>query len=347
MHTRTKIVTAIAIVAVLLTSISIYSLPRLATEQGTPCVTCHVQPDGGGMRNEYGHHSVGFNELTLQSTKRLFTPYKFRPVISENLGYGLDYRMLYLERGDFFRMQTDFYLSLELLDGFSYNLTVGPSNIKYSNLLIKLKDSKYWIRVGRFYPAYGLSDPDHNAYVRTVPQLAPELAVDGISVGGRFFGGSNIFVEFYEPGGQRVATLHSFRAGRLGPVGFLTGLSWRQSEEVNGSYRNFPIARSLFGGLSYDRFTLLAEAGSVGKGNEQKVFYTQLATRIVWGLYLLSEYNYHDPDWDVRSGTNQFYRLSLEFFPVPFVELRPSLTYNAEGPREEEVDWFIQLHLHY
>ncbi len=335
------------LVTVLLTSISLHSLPRLAVDHGTPCVSCHIQPDGGGMRNEYGHYSVGFNELTLQSTKKLFAPYKFRPVLTENLGYGLDYRMLYLERGEFFRMQTDFYLHLALLQGVSYDLTMAQSNVKFSYLLVKLRNEHYWFKVGRFYPAFGLRDPDHTSFVRTVSQLAPELAVDGISAGGRFFGGSNIFLEFYEPGGQRVLTLHSFRAGVLGPFGFLTGLSWRQSEKVDGSYRNYPIAKSIFGGLSYDRFTLLMEAGAVGKANQQRTFYSQLSARVLWGLYLIGEYNFYDPDWGHQTGTNQNYKASLEFFPVPFIELRPSLVYNAEGDRQDLVDWFIQLHIHY
>ncbi len=347
MITSKRIAVILAAVTIILTSISVHSLPRLATEQGAACISCHVQPDGGGMRNEYGNHSVGFNELTLQSTKRYFTPYKLRPRLTQNLSFGLDYRMLYLERGEFFRMQSDLYLSLEMLQGVSYNLTFSQTDVKFSYLLIKLKDETLWARIGRFYPAFGLRDPDHNAFTRTVPLLTPELAVDGISLGGKFFGGSNIFLEFYEPGGQRVATLHSFRAGNLGPFGFLTGLSWREAEAINGSYRNFPIAKSIFGGLSYDRLTLLLEAGSVGKGNDQRTFYSQLAARVTWGLYLLAEYNYHDPDWSRKNGTNQKYAFSIECFPIPFIEFRPSLVYYSEGLRAEHVDWFIQMHVHY
>jgi hypothetical protein len=332
---------------VLLTTISIYSIPRLSLEHATPCVTCHVSPNGGGMRNEFGNFAVSYNELCLQSTKKLVAPYRLKPRLSDNLTYGLDYRMLYLDEGRFFRMQTDLYLSAELLKHVSYNLTFGQTDVKDSYLMFKFKDEHYWLKMGRFYPAFGLRDQDHNAYVRSVPLLGPELNVDGISLGGNFFNGSNITFEFYEPDGQRVTTLHSFRAGALGPVGFLTGLSWRESEAVAGSYRDFPIAKSVFGGLSYDRFTVLGEYGQVGKANEQRTIYAQLASRIVYGLYFLSEYNFHDPNWSVKSGANEFWRFSFEFFPIPFVELRPAITYNGEGPRKDQVDFFVQLHVSY
>lgn len=347
MSLKPKIIIGACAAVVALTSISIQSLPRLSAEHATPCLSCHISPNGGGMRNEFGHHSVAYNELSLQRTKAYFEPYSFKPRLSDNLTFGLDYRLLYLEDGRFFRMQTDFYLALELLRNITYNLTFGSAGVKDSYLLTKFRGENYWLKIGRFYPAFGMRDPDHTAFVRSVPFLAPELMVDGISVGGNFFNGSNITLEFYEPNGQRVGVFHSFRAGALGPVGFLTGVSWRESERLAGGYGAFPIAKSAYGGLAYGRFTGLAEFVAVGKGNEQRAFFAQLATRIVHGLYFLGEYSFHDPDSDFKSGTNEFVRLSCEFFPVPFVELRPSATIITAGTRYKQVDYLVQLHLNY
>jgi hypothetical protein len=332
----------------LLTTISVYSLPRLSAEHATPCVTCHTNPNGGGMRNEFGNFAVAYNELCLQSTKKLVEPNKFRSRLSDNVTFGLDYRHLYLiDQERTFRMQTDFYLAIALLRNVSFNLALGQSSVKDSYLMFKFRDESYWIKAGRFYPAFGLRDPDHNAYVRTVPLLGPELNVEGLSVGGNLFNGSNITLEICSPNGQTVATLHSFRAGSLGKFGFLTGLSWRQAEELTDGYRDFPIAKSLFGALNYDRFTLLGEVGAVGKGNEQRTLYAQMASRLLWGLHFLSEYNFHDPNWAVKSGSNEFWRFSLEFFPIPFVEIRPSATIVGAGPRKNQVDYFVQLHVSY
>jgi hypothetical protein len=333
----------------LLTSLSLYSLPRLAAERGAPCVRCHVNPNGGGMRNEFGH-ATAYNDLCWQQTKKYFEQFKSSPKLTDYVTYGLDYRMLYDKDLNFFRMQTDFYLSLELLKHTAFNFTISPANMKDSYLLLKLKDDRYWLKAGRFYPAFGLRDPDHTTYVRTVPQLGSEQTLDGVSVGGNFFNGSNITLEFYQPDKQKIVTLHSFRAGYLGPFGFLTGISWRQSQDMQSSnaYRGFPIAKSFFGGLSYDHFTALAEVQAVGKGNEQRVFYAQLEAKALDGLYFLTEYNFHDPDWAHKSGSNQFYRFSCEFFPVPFVEIRPSATLEkARGQSEFTSRYFVQLHVNY
>lgn len=48
---------------------SAVSFPKLAVEQGTTGVKCHVNPNGGRARNEYGNHAVGFNEFCRPSTK--------------------------------------------------------------------------------------------------------------------------------------------------------------------------------------------------------------------------------------------------------------------------------------
>lgn len=348
MTSKFRVLAVLFSLFVLLATISVYSLPRLSAEHATPCITCHISPNGGGMRNEFGNYAVAYNELCLQSTKKLVEPNTLRPRLSDNVTFGVDYRHLYLiEQNRTFRMQTDFYLAIQMLRNVSYNLTFGPSAVKDSYLMLKLRDERYWIKAGRFYPAFGLRDPDHNAYVRAVPLLGPELGVEGLSLGGNFFSGSNITLEVYAPNGQNVATFHSFRAGSLGPVGFLTGLSWRQSQRVDGGYRDYPIAKSFFGGVNYDRFTFTGEVGAVGKGNEQRTLYAQLASRLMWGLYLLGEYNFHDPDWATKSGSNEFWRFSFEFFPIPFVEIRPSATIAGEGPLKNRVDYFVQLHVSY
>jgi hypothetical protein len=334
---------------VALTSLSLFSLPRLAAEHGAPCVTCHVSPNGGGMRNEFGH-ATAYNELCLQQTKKYLESFKSSSRLTDNVTYGLDYRLLYDKDVNFLRMQTDFYLSLELLKHTTFNFTLAPSNMKESYLLLKLKDNTYWLKVGRFYPAFGLRDPDHQAFVRTAPKLGSELTLDGISVGGNFFNGSNITVEFYQLDKQKIATFHSFRAGNLGPLGFLTGISWRQSQDMgdDNPYRGFPIAKSFFGGVSYNRFTALGEVQAVGKGNEERAFYAQVEGRVIDGIYLLTEYNFHDPDWAHKTGSEQFYRFSCEFFPVPFVEIRPSATLEKPlGQSKFTSRYFVQLHVNY
>jgi len=229
---------------------------------------------------------------------------------------------------------------------FSYNLTVNPGDIKESFGFASAADGRYWIKAGRFYPSFGLRNADHNAFTRMVPGLAPELTLDGLALGAKI-SGVNLSVEHYQPGEQAVGVFHAYRAGVLGPLGYLAGISYRQSEKIGQTHGSFPIAKSLFGGVNYDRFTLLGEFNTVGERNDQQQSFAQLTTRLIYGLYLIGEYNFHDPDSKFKTGVEEFYRFSIEFFPVPFVELRPSFTTYTDGPRQDYTEFFLQLHLNY
>ena len=84
-----------------------------------------------------------------------------------------------------------------------------------------------------------------------------------------------------------------------------------------------------------------------GRSPDQLAFYAGLTTRIEHGLYLLAEYSFYDGNRDVQAGVDEFVRLSLEVFPLPYVELRPSYTRYTRGPLDGEEDWFLQFHIGY
>ena len=45
---------------------SLFALPRFSVEETTSCFSCHVNPTGGGMRNDYGSNVYNLDELTLR-----------------------------------------------------------------------------------------------------------------------------------------------------------------------------------------------------------------------------------------------------------------------------------------
>ena len=138
-----------------------------------------------------------------------------------------------------------------------------------------------------------------------------------------------------------------FRTGYDNSLSFLAGFSARISEEQNGSNGAFPHTKGIFGGLSYDRFTLLGELDLAGKANDSLLVYAGLTTRIIYGLYLIAEYNFFDNDRDLASEVNEFLRFSLEFYTIPFVQFRPSYTYYTSGPLDGEDNFFLQFHVGY
>lgn len=334
------------IALLILSSASLYSLPRLATEHAEACKTCHVNPNGGGARTEYGNHSVAFNELCLPQTKKLVEKKFRKPRLSESLLIGFDTRHLILESGRIFRMQTDVYVTVEPIEDFFYSFRFWEDGINENYALLYFDKQKYYLKLGRFAPAYGLRIADHKTYVRENLGFGSNFYLDGISIGAELKG-INLVGEIFNPNERMVGSLHIFRPGFLDPISYLLGISLRMSETVNGSNGAFPHTRALFGGLSYNRFTLMGEIDLAGKSNDSLLTYIGLTSRIEYGLYLIAEYNYFDPNLNSKSGTEENLRLSLELYPFPFFQLRPSYTYYTGGPLKGEDNFFLMVHFGY
>ncbi len=319
----------------LLATASLYSLPRLSAEQAVACKTCHINPNGGGARTEFGNHSVAFHELCLPQTKKLVEKRFNKPRLSESVLIGFDTRYLVFENGLVFRMQSDVFVTFEPFKEFYYHVRFWENGVKENYTLLYFDHQKYYIKAGRFAPAYGLRTDQGSSFY-----------IDGLSLGAEVKD-ANVVVEIFNPGGRLVRGLHIFRAGYLNPISYLTGLSVRISEEINDSTGAYPHTRGIFGGISYDRFTLLGQIDLAGKGNDSLITYAELTTRLEYGLYFITEYNFFDPNRHLKSGADEFVRLSLELYPLPYVLLRPSYTYYTRGILEGEDDFFLMFHVGY
>ena len=329
---------------------TVASLPRFSTEKADSCRSCHINPNGGGMRNEFGNFSMAFNELVLPQTKKYLESSFRSPRLAPSLTVGFDSRYLVLEGGRVFRMQTDAYLNLEPTDYSNYQLRIGEDPYgdfraveSYGQFTIA---KRHYVRFGRFAPAFGLRVEDHKSYVRERTGNGSNIYFDGLSLG-TTINNANYAVEVYRVSDHTILGLHSFRAGVIGPATYLAGFSMRfdRSEPTAGTA--LPDSRSLFGGFAYGRFTLLGECSLSGKSPDAMASYVGLTTRLEYGLYLLGEYNYYDPDRHIVSGTDEFYRFSLEIYPIPYFQLRPSYTTYTSGARDGENEFFLQIHFGY
>ena len=45
---------------------SLFALPRFSVEESSSCLNCHINPTGGGMRNDYGTNVYNLDELTIR-----------------------------------------------------------------------------------------------------------------------------------------------------------------------------------------------------------------------------------------------------------------------------------------
>ncbi len=330
----------------LLATASLYSLPRLSAEQAVACKSCHINPNGGGARTEFGNHSVAFHELCLPQTKKLVEKRFNKPRLSESVLVGFDTRHLVFENGRIFRMQTDAFVTFEPFKEFYYHLRFWENGINENYALLYFDKQKYYLKIGRFAPAYGLRMDDHKSFVREHLGFGSNFYSDGLSLGAEI-NGINFVGEMFNPDDRFVGIVHIFRPGYLNPFGYLAGLSVRVTETVNASNSTYPHTRGIFGGISYDRFTLSGEIDIAGKGNDSVLTYASLNTRIEYGLYFVAEYNFFDPDKHTTSSVEEFVRLSLELYPLPYVQFRPSYTYYTRGILQDEDDFFLMFHVGY
>lgn len=345
----------------LLMAVTAVSFPRFAAEHGEACKSCHVNPNGGGARTEYGISTTAFNELCLPQTKKLVAKKYVNPRIGNALIVGFDNRNLVFDDGRIFRMQTDLFLTVEPLKNLFYHVRIGEfsgiGDVYESYALLTLKDTKYWFKIGRFYPAFGLHNEDHNSFNRARINLAPLNYLDGISVGGEFYGvnvSAEVFnqSQFGDVGSyqQGIYGLHLYRAGSINPkMGYLAGASARFSEAKGGTNGQFPIAQAFFGGLNYDRFTALGELDFAGKTSDTIITYASLTTRIEYGLYLVGEYNHFNGNRNGAADIDEFYRLGLQIYPLPYIQFVPTFTRYTQTPPagKGRNEFFLMVHFGY
>ncbi len=329
----------------LLIASSAVTYPRLSVEHKAPCKNCHISPNGGGMRTEFANYAVALNELTLPSTKKIAVKNYKGPRLSESVTFGFDTRHLIFDDGTLFRMQTDFFANLELFENMNYTLRFSETGITENYGMLTFDKQKHYVRFGRFAPSFGLKQSDHKSYSRERLGHGSLNYLDGLGVGVDL-SGVLVNAEFLSYGQQSLFLGHVMKNFHLNSFGLFAGASVQLPEEEIGHDR-FRQAKAIFGGLSYDRFTLMGEVDFVGNSSDTLISYLNFTSRIEYGLYFITEYNFFDGDRDVADGTEEYYRFSVELYPISFFQIRPSYTYYTEGALKDETDFFVQVHFGY
>jgi hypothetical protein len=177
----------LATLGALATPVAAHALPRFAARTGMDCRQCHVSASGGGVRTRYG--SAVFQQLLLPASLgdalgagELGLP---SPQLTDWLTVGTDVRTAYLysapQRGrtpdeapatqsSFFLMQADLYTAAALGPHVRVVLDVGVYSgfEAWAQLRARAEpsDVDVWLKVGRFLPAFGVRDANHDLYTR-------------------------------------------------------------------------------------------------------------------------------------------------------------------------------------
>lgn len=335
----------------LLSGVALYSsaesLPRFSAEQGVACTQCHFTPSGGAMRNEFGHYTMSVNELTLQSTKKkLIKSYK-GPRISEAVIIGSDLRYRMRDEGQVERYQTDFYVSVESFAHTFFNLGFNSSGIDESYLLVTNEARSWFVQGGRMYPQFGLRLEDFTAFVKQRTAIFHRVALEGASFGATV-GNTNLSVSYFSSGEQNIYFANINGARYLGKFGIMGGLSARFSEELEtGGHGNAFAVKGAYAGIGYRGHSLLFEGDLIGESNDSYAIYIGGTFRVIPGLFGKLDYHFYDPDRRIVSGVESFTRASIEFWPMPFVEINPGVTFYTDGTLDGDREFELRVHLAY
>lgn len=324
---------------------------------GLACGDCHINPTGGGMRNQHGRE-VMLDLLPMVKEDHA----EFEEMIhwGKNVAIGGDFRFMYLHsqkestasvKNAFFPMQTDLYIAVSPTDHLTLYLQDGRGGPReYFGLFQKLPYNAYF-KFGRFIPPYGLKLDDHTSFIREKLQLGAldqDAGVEAGFVKGYFFGHAAAING--NPGSE---TDDNDKKGFSGTAGFRSPhLTMGGSYYVN---HGLDDERTYAGGYAMAhvwRFSWLGEWDMVrvadlnlGTRMTGFVIYQELDFSPADGVVLKAKYDRYDPDRTEPDDELQRVTAGADFYPYPYTEVSAQYRRNLERPALQNDQWLVLMHL--
>ena len=357
-----------------------YTIPRYSARYGQDCNLCHVNPAGGGQRTTYATQYIVPKEMAWLKLSDS-TMAAIDPQLSKAVTIGADARTLYMRSDlgpndfvqtlppdNFFQMQGNLYLTLQLTDRFSlyFDKGIGPTSSTLELFgLGYILPATGWVKVGRFTPDFGWRTPDHTAFVRQYMGFIPPFQTDvGIEAG---INPGNLVLSAAVLNGNLGSTqdnddrmeltgraLYRMSAGRLGFAVGGSGLWNRQFDREQ-------TAGGPFGYFNFKPFTWTWEADfsqfkDLAQATDSTSFFTshELAVQFRQGFDLKGTIDVYDPDTDGNTGKRVRYGFGAESMLYPFVRLEAmaylyrNLDESGISYPESEYSQFVgQVHFFY
>ncbi len=334
------------------------ALPIYASREGRTCVSCHYDPNGGGMRNDFGF-------LYCKNRHGLDTEQKWAsvtvdPRINEWISLGMDTRVLYIAShtdggrtlglSTFFPMQGQLNIALTPHDNLtvvaSRGIVIDSDAYVARELYGLIHGFPYALygKVGRFRLPFGLRQDDHTSYIRSVDFLpynsqADDAGIELGAAGTKYFGQLSFTNGSGTISGERAQTF----AGKVGMAGqhLAAGISgFHQFLESSAASDDRWAAYAM---STWERFTALGELGggqttsqdSLGARRLYAAF-AELDYRAARGINIRTKYDVLDPNRDLSGDRFRRWLIEVDVAPVPFTELKLSFRVHDESVDYEE-----------
>lgn len=350
-------------------------IPRFALQGGNNCISCHINPTGGEMRNDKGWN-MSRKGLTMSSPDQDF---KMSNKIGENIRFGLDIRgqvlgtLGKLKRIDFQDMSGVLYTNVDLSEQINVFAKYDFENSLWEGYgVAHILPNNGYVKGGTFIPNFGIRLDDHTAYTRggdlgfiTNKKLGfmydPYYEETGVEVGLYISDYAFLTASVGRPIGRPVQPLLNNDPSYTARLQFNPSLT----EDINllfgGSFHRFrstftqpkSIANMYggFAGIGFGNFTLLAEY-DIAKSylitdSLSNALMIEAAYKITKGLEAVVRYDRFDPSAHTANDDHSRIVLGVDIFPLPFVEIVPQYRIQMEHPSVDNDAFNIEFHFFY
>ena len=338
------------------------ALPLYASREGTKCASCHFDPNGGGMRNDFGfnydknRHSMG-EEARWDSVD-------ITPQLNPWIRLGMDTRVMYvathtdgisgLSTSTFFPMQGNLRVAITPHEHLavigSHGIVIDapgfPTPYVARELYGMIRELPHgaFVKIGRFRIPFGLRQDDHTSFTRVPEFLSYDSQKEdaGISAGSV---GKHGWLEFSFTNGNNPAFSERAQA-----VAGKIAWAWIPLQGgVSGYHQYSELAAekfdrwSLYLTKTLSRITLLGEyAGgtdaAVGDKVNKLAAFGELDYRVSRGVNLRGKFDYLDPDRGAGGDIWRRYVGEIDMVPMPFTEFKVSYRHynNSTTPDYDE-----------
>lgn len=354
----------VLLVIALSVNIQVMAEPYIAYKNNLKCGTCHVNPNGGGLRtsfgNLYGHAMLPVEPLKLTSADvgKINDYLQLGGNFRSNLEYSKDENKVNSENASFRIDSAQLYLALnakELGVTFYLDQQIAPGAAVNREAFAMYKFSNnHYIKMGKMYTPFGIRLEDDSAYVRQATGFNFDSSDNGIELGLDYTQSTvNLFISngtssvsnddnkfLYGVRGE-----HQFANARVGSTLVLNDSDSSQQKIVN-----------VYGAYTFADFTLLAEwdwiltKQSNGQDRTQLVGLFEVNYQWRQGLNFKLTSEYYDPNKDIDENQETRFSFVTEYTPISHLQLRAGIRVAESIPQFEQRNndkLFLQTHFYF
>ena len=334
------------------------AIPRYALENGSSCILCHVNPSGGGQRNDYGivygmddlssklpnqnssYSGIVFSHIQVGGDGRIQSVFKTEGNVPEDLSV--------------FPMQADIHLKTDIK-----KLTIGATLATLQSdlgLQIRINQNNGYLMVGMAKPSFGLKLDDHTAFTR---------------------GGNIRLVQgSHREGMPFVPTLENTEIVELGyymgdtyfSLGYTNGFMMETTESIHGRfeyYRSIHEFNTMSGGsfLVEGDLTLIGIFGGISRGpfswmgevdmaenlviDRTIASYSEIAWQVKKRLTVLGRIDFFDESVKYTEDAIRRTTFGLNYVPLPFIDIKFQIRSTQLSGRDplKGIELLSQLHI--